>query len=215
MIRVKEARQPVTRRDGVRVLVERGWPRQLKKSEGAITTWLRALAPSPALRRWAQGHDEPAKGKHLSMGNLASASRSGRAAPRRQNPPAARPAALAPRGAGVRSQIFRKRYFQELTQPEATAALQQLHRLADSARDLTLVYSARAARPAAPAGSAAKKNSLPAKPGAAKSRAGGPGEFANHATVLQQLLQGLPKPPLSSGPEKTGSGRKNRAAASR
>ena len=220
MIRVKEARQPFTRRDGVRVLVERGWPHALKKSEAAITLWLRALAPSPALRRWAQGYYVPAAGKHLSMASAASWYGSRPFAALRKNSRPAQTVAVPLAGARVRVQLFRKKYFQELTQPKACAALQQLHRLADSARDLTLVYSAPVSRRAASPDSregkySAIKNSQPARPGAAKPAPGKRTEFGNHATVLKQLLEGLPKPPLSSGPEKVVSGRKNRAAAAR
>ncbi len=45
-----------TRQDGVRVLVDRLWPRGLSKSDAAIDRWLRDLAPSTELRRWF-GHD--------------------------------------------------------------------------------------------------------------------------------------------------------------
>jgi uncharacterized protein YeaO (DUF488 family) len=42
--------------DGFRVLVDRLWPRGLKKSEGAIDEHLKEVAPSAALREWF-GHD--------------------------------------------------------------------------------------------------------------------------------------------------------------
>jgi uncharacterized protein YeaO (DUF488 family) len=45
--------------DGLRFLVDRLWPRGVKKSALASVTWLRDVAPSPELRRWF-GH-EPAK----------------------------------------------------------------------------------------------------------------------------------------------------------
>jgi uncharacterized protein YeaO (DUF488 family) len=45
--------------DGQRVLVDRIWPRGLRKEEAAVTVWLRDVAPSTALRQWF-GH-EPAK----------------------------------------------------------------------------------------------------------------------------------------------------------
>lgn len=45
--------------DGLRVLVDRLWPRGLSKSKASINYWARELAPSDALRRWF-GHD-PAK----------------------------------------------------------------------------------------------------------------------------------------------------------
>ena len=45
--------------DGLRVLVERLWPRGIRKAEAAIDRWLKEIAPSPALRQWF-GH-EPAR----------------------------------------------------------------------------------------------------------------------------------------------------------
>ena len=42
--------------DGVRVLVDRLWPRGLSKEQLAIDFWLKDAAPSDALRRW-YGHD--------------------------------------------------------------------------------------------------------------------------------------------------------------
>lgn len=38
--------------DGIRVLVDRVWPRGLKKDEAAVKLWLRELAPSNELRQW-------------------------------------------------------------------------------------------------------------------------------------------------------------------
>jgi len=38
--------------DGVRVLVDRLWPRGLSKSAAAVDHWLKELAPSTELRRW-------------------------------------------------------------------------------------------------------------------------------------------------------------------
>lgn len=46
-------------RDGTRVLVDRVWPRGVRKEDAAIDEWLREIAPSTALRQWF-GHD-PAK----------------------------------------------------------------------------------------------------------------------------------------------------------
>jgi uncharacterized protein YeaO (DUF488 family) len=42
--------------DGLRVLVDRIWPRGLKKSEARIDEWLREIAPSTGLRKWFK-HD--------------------------------------------------------------------------------------------------------------------------------------------------------------
>jgi uncharacterized protein YeaO (DUF488 family) len=38
--------------DGARVLVDRLWPRGLKKSDAALDAWLKDLAPSNELRKW-------------------------------------------------------------------------------------------------------------------------------------------------------------------
>ncbi len=38
--------------DGVRILVERLWPRGLAKERAAIDIWLKDIAPSPELRNW-------------------------------------------------------------------------------------------------------------------------------------------------------------------
>jgi uncharacterized protein YeaO (DUF488 family) len=45
--------------DGIRVLVDRLWPRGLAKDAGKVDEWVRAVAPSDDLRRW-YGH-EPGK----------------------------------------------------------------------------------------------------------------------------------------------------------
>ncbi|MBS0525423.1 MAG: DUF488 family protein [Proteobacteria bacterium] len=55
-IKIKRAYLPAARSDGTRILIDRLWPRGLKKSEAAIDRWLKELAPSTALRRWF-GHD--------------------------------------------------------------------------------------------------------------------------------------------------------------
>lgn len=55
-LRIKRAYLPPSAEDGVRVLVDRLWPRGLRKSEAAIDRWLKDLAPSTELRRWF-GHD--------------------------------------------------------------------------------------------------------------------------------------------------------------
>jgi len=47
--------EPLTS-DGYRVLVDRIWPRGLRKRDAAIDQWLRDLAPSTELRKWF-GHD--------------------------------------------------------------------------------------------------------------------------------------------------------------
>jgi uncharacterized protein YeaO (DUF488 family) len=44
--------------DGVRVLVDRLWPRGLTKEEARADLWLRDLAPSNELRKWYHAHME-------------------------------------------------------------------------------------------------------------------------------------------------------------
>jgi len=55
-VRLKRAYEPPSPGDGVRVLVDRLWPRGLRKADAAIDRWLKELAPSAELRRWF-GHD--------------------------------------------------------------------------------------------------------------------------------------------------------------
>ncbi len=71
IIRLKRVYDPVAASDGARFLVERLWPRGMKKealrlaspspsrAEGRLDGWLREVAPSTRLRQWF-GHD-PAK----------------------------------------------------------------------------------------------------------------------------------------------------------
>lgn len=59
MIKLKRVYLQPAREDGLRVLVERLWPRGFTKEQAALDVWLKAVAPSPELRRWF-GHD-PAK----------------------------------------------------------------------------------------------------------------------------------------------------------
>lgn len=55
-IRTKRIYDPPDAADGVRVLVDRLWPRGMRKETAMLTLWLRDIAPSPALRQWF-GHD--------------------------------------------------------------------------------------------------------------------------------------------------------------
>jgi uncharacterized protein YeaO (DUF488 family) len=51
-IAIKRVYEPAARADGYRVLVDRLWPRGLKKEDAKIDLWLREAAPSTQLRRW-------------------------------------------------------------------------------------------------------------------------------------------------------------------
>jgi len=141
-VTIKRAYEKPSVSDGVRVLVDRLWPRGVSKSAARIDSWLRDLAPSNALRRWY--HARPTQWL-----------------------------------------VFRKRYLQELASPPATHALEELHDLAAASKMLTLIFASR-------------------------------NEHHNNAAVLRDLLQGMRKPPSSSGPARAAaSGRIRRAARRR
>ena len=57
MIKIKRVYEPAEKKDGYRVLVDRLWPRAVKKEEAAIDLWLKAIAPSAELRKWFN-HEE-------------------------------------------------------------------------------------------------------------------------------------------------------------
>jgi uncharacterized protein YeaO (DUF488 family) len=59
MIQVKRAYEPPSKNDGARFLVERLWPRGVKKEDLHVEDWLKEVAPSTELRKWFD-HD-PAK----------------------------------------------------------------------------------------------------------------------------------------------------------
>ncbi|MGA7081458.1 MAG: DUF488 family protein [Terriglobales bacterium] len=122
---VKRVYVAVSAADGVRVLVDRLWPRGLTKEDAAVKFWLRDVAPSNELRQWFHA-----------------------------NPEAWR--------------IFRKRYLKELASAEGSAAVEKLHHLAEGKRQVTLLYASRNVE-------------------------------HNNATVLKELLEGMPKPPSSVG----------------
>jgi uncharacterized protein YeaO (DUF488 family) len=52
MIRLKRAYDPPARGDGRRFLVERLWPRGVRKEDLHVEAWLKDVAPSTELRRW-------------------------------------------------------------------------------------------------------------------------------------------------------------------
>ena len=59
MLKTKRAYEPAEASDGIRFLVERLWPRGIKREKLEMKAWLKDVAPSPALRKWF-AHD-PAK----------------------------------------------------------------------------------------------------------------------------------------------------------
>ena len=56
MLKTKRVYESAKTSDGVRFLVERLWPRGIKKEELKMKAWLKDVAPSPELRKWF-GHD--------------------------------------------------------------------------------------------------------------------------------------------------------------
>lgn len=56
MIKLKRAYDPAASADGMRVLVERLWPRGVRKTRLKLNRWLKDVAPSTELRQWF-GHD--------------------------------------------------------------------------------------------------------------------------------------------------------------
>ncbi len=56
MIRRKRAYEPAEASDGVRLLIDRLWPRGISRDAAHLDAWRKDLAPSDELRRW-YGHD--------------------------------------------------------------------------------------------------------------------------------------------------------------
>lgn len=136
-IAVKRVYESASASDGIRVLVDRLWPRGLKKEDAAVKFWLRDLAPSTELRQWFHANLDAWR-------------------------------------------TFRKKYLRELTSEKASAAIEKLHHIAEGKRRVTLLYASR-------------------------------NEEYNNATVLKELLIGMPKPP-SSVASKAGGGARLRKA---
>lgn len=57
-VAIKRVYDPPSRVDGVRILVDRLWPRGLSKASAQIDEWLKDLAPSDQLRRWYHAQPE-------------------------------------------------------------------------------------------------------------------------------------------------------------
>jgi uncharacterized protein YeaO (DUF488 family) len=55
-VKIKRAYERSAADDGTRILIDRLWPRGMKKVDAAIDEWLKGIAPSTALREWF-GHD--------------------------------------------------------------------------------------------------------------------------------------------------------------
>jgi uncharacterized protein YeaO (DUF488 family) len=56
-VRLKRAYEQADSADGFRVLVDRLWPRGIKKADLRLGAWLKDIAPSTELRKWF--HHDP------------------------------------------------------------------------------------------------------------------------------------------------------------
>lgn len=55
-LQLKRAYEPASPADGMRILVDRLWPRGVSKEKAALDDWMKDIAPSTELREWF-GHD--------------------------------------------------------------------------------------------------------------------------------------------------------------
>ncbi|WCR05387.1 DUF488 family protein [Paracoccus saliphilus] len=55
-MQLKRAYESAAAGDGLRILVDRLWPRRLRKQDAALDDWMKEIAPSTELRKWF-GHD--------------------------------------------------------------------------------------------------------------------------------------------------------------
>jgi uncharacterized protein YeaO (DUF488 family) len=87
-VQVKRAYAPPSKQDGIRVLVDRLWPRGLSRTHASIDLWLKDIAPSVDLRRWfkqqperwsefVRRYGEELDGKPVSIAALLGAARCG------------------------------------------------------------------------------------------------------------------------------------------
>ena len=63
VFQIKRVYEASSENDGIRFLVDRLWPRGIRKEALADAKWLKGVAPTDDLRKWF-GHD-PAKGKEF------------------------------------------------------------------------------------------------------------------------------------------------------
>ncbi|KKI89556.1 uroporphyrin-III methyltransferase [Bacillus sp. SA1-12] len=64
-VKIKRAYEKSSKEDGIRVLVDRIWPRGLSKQEINIDHWMKDVAPSSQLRKWF--NHEPSKFEAFKM----------------------------------------------------------------------------------------------------------------------------------------------------
>jgi len=55
-LQIKRIYESPLQSDGMRILVDRLWPRGVRRTDADVQVWLKEVAPSPALRMWF-GHD--------------------------------------------------------------------------------------------------------------------------------------------------------------
>ncbi len=55
-LKLKRAYDPAAPEDGMRILIDRLWPRGVSKASAALDDWMKEIAPSTDLRKWF-GHD--------------------------------------------------------------------------------------------------------------------------------------------------------------
>jgi len=60
-LQIKRIYQPADKSDGKRILVDRLWPRGVKKEVAQLDEWMKAIAPSEALRKWFHQENDRAK----------------------------------------------------------------------------------------------------------------------------------------------------------
>jgi uncharacterized protein YeaO (DUF488 family) len=51
-LKIKRVYEPAASTDGLRILVDRVWPRGVSKKEAALDHWMKDAGPSTALRKW-------------------------------------------------------------------------------------------------------------------------------------------------------------------
>jgi uncharacterized protein YeaO (DUF488 family) len=51
-LRLKRAYDPAEPKDGIRILIDRLWPRGVSKAKAALDDWMKDIAPSTKLRQW-------------------------------------------------------------------------------------------------------------------------------------------------------------------
>jgi len=58
MLSIKRIYEPPDKGDGLRVLVDRLWPRGVSKEDAELDLWLKEVAPTPELRTWFEHQPE-------------------------------------------------------------------------------------------------------------------------------------------------------------